>query len=278
MYRRSLLNTKKMLDFEPEQQEEKKPRSLVSPRQQQKQGESSELRYDPLEFLREGMRRIREAASKPAQEFSPPSRRRSGASKQNQKPSKELSTETHPDMVESISDEGIKVTENAAHYGLVKRPNPRSGDGFLGLIDRHEGGGDYNALLGFSNRNQFKGVNVTEMTLAEIDRFAKGEYAQWSKQWKAERGHGNPNVPSTPMGRYQFVNTTLQAQARQMGLPKDTKFTPEVQDAMFENYLKQRMRRGSTPEEKMSQIRQAWEGFKSVPNQRLLELINQMEA
>lgn len=151
-----------------------------------------------------------------------------------------------------------------------RRSQPRSGDGFIGLIDRHEGGGDYSALLGFSNRSNFSNVDVTNMTLEQIDKFATGTYAQWSKQWKRENNHGNPDVPSTPMGRYQFVNTTLQAQAKKMGLdPKTTRFTPAVQDAMFESYLGDRLARADTIEGKRKQLRNAWEGFRNVPNERL---------
>jgi hypothetical protein len=161
--------------------------------------------------------------------------------------------------------------------GLASRPPARSGDGFLGLIDQYEGGGDYSALLGFSNRSRFDNVDVTNMTLEQIDEFATGPYAEWSKQWKRENKHGNPNVPSTPMGRYQFVNTTLQAQAKKMGLdPATTRFTPEVQDAMFNNYLQERVSKADTIEGKRRQLRNAWEGFKRVPDQRLDAAIRQL--
>ena len=157
-----------------------------------------------------------------------------------------------------------------------RRAEPRSGDGFIGLIDRHEGGGDYSALLGFSNRSHFSDIDVTNMTLEQIDRFAKGPYAQWSKQWKRQNNHGNPDIPSTPMGRYQFVNTTLQDRAKRMGLdPKTTRFTPAVQDAMFEHYLSERLSRANTMAGKRQQLRSAWEGFRNVPDARLDEAIRQ---
>jgi hypothetical protein len=231
--------------------------------------------YSPLSFIEQAMQRLKAARTSFEPEPAPTPRR--GRRAQMVQPEPE--TEELPEMTEEITEEGIRVTGNAVGYGLMKRPQARSGDGFLGLMDKHEGGGDYSALLGFSNRNEFSDVDVTQMTLAEIDQFARTRYAQWSKDWKAQRGHGNANVPSTPMGRYQFVNTTLQAQARKMGLdPQNTRFTPEIQDAMFEHYLNDRISRASTPEGKMQQLRTAWEGFKRVPDQRLLAVINEMGA
>lgn len=272
MYKDALMNSRKYLD--KGLPEEMPSRSLVAPRQQGLQ----EKQYDPMDFLKKGMMRIREASRAIPEEFEiPKPKPMSFTDPAGDVP--EFSREEYPDMVESVSEDGVPVTENAAHYGLVKRPTPKDGGGFLGLIDAHEGGGDYSALLGFSNRDEFKGVDVTKMTLAEIDAFAKSEYASWSKEWKKKRGHGDASVPSTPMGRYQFVNTTLQAQARKMGLdPKTTRFTPEVQDRMFQSYLQDRLSRADTPQGKLKQLRAAWEGFKRVPDERLLAAIDSMES
>ena len=40
------------------------------------------------------------------------------------------------------------------------------------------------------------------------------------------------------VGRYQFIGPTLQDEVSRMGLSKDTKFTPEVQDQIFLSHLK----------------------------------------
>ena len=40
------------------------------------------------------------------------------------------------------------------------------------------------------------------------------------------------------VGRYQFIGSTLQDEARRMGLSPDTKFTPQVQDAIWLNHIK----------------------------------------
>jgi muramidase (phage lysozyme) len=64
-----------------------------------------------------------------------------------------------------------------------------------------------------------------------------------------------------------------------MGLdPKTTRFTPEVQDAMFNNYLQDRVGRADTMEGKRRQLRNAWEGFKRVPDQRLDAAIRQLST
>ena len=145
---------------------------------------------------------------------------------------------------------------------------------FKDAIDMTEGGGDYDALFGYSNRSgkQFDGFSVSNMTIGEIKAFSdpKGEYGQWVK--------GQVGRVATPMGRYQFVGTTLKAMANEMGLDDNTVFSPEVQDAMFEHYLQKRINSGGTLDEKVSQIRQAWEGFKHVPTPTLKALITQREA
>lgn len=145
---------------------------------------------------------------------------------------------------------------------------------FKDAIDMTEGGGDYDALFGYSNRDgrRFSGKRVSQMTIGEIKDFAStsGEYGQWVK--------GQVGRVATPMGRYQFVGTTLKAMANEMGLDDNTVFSPEVQDAMFEHYLQKRINSGGTLDEKVAQVRQAWEGFKHVPTSTLKALITQREA
>ena len=143
--------------------------------------------------------------------------------------------------------------------------------GLLQLIDRTEGGADYDTLFSFSNRDggAFAGTNVSQMTIGELVNFAKGPYGEWSR--------GQLGYTATPMGRYQFVGTTLEATARDMGLPDDTVFTPEVQDAMFVHKVNERLRTASTLEGKMSALRSEWHGFRSVSDEELAAAITQFE-
>lgn len=152
--------------------------------------------------------------------------------------------------------------------------------GFLGIMDKHEGGGDYDTLFQHSQREggAFSGVKVSEMTLGELKAFAgdrgQNSYYSWSKTVMPKSTHAyKTGQGSTPMGRYQFVGSTLKEVANEMGLSDDTVFSPEVQDAMFEHYLKKRISMGNSLDEKVSHLRSAWEGFKNVDYNTLANLI-----
>jgi len=163
-------------------------------------------------------------------------------------------------------------------------PRPSEADTFKGLIDTHEGGGDYDTLFQFSNKGggAFSDVRVSEMTLGEVKDFAsargEGSYYQWSKE-NMPKGliAYKKGLGSTPMGRYQFIGTTLKEVTKEMGLSDDTIFSPEVQDAMFEHYLKKTISRGSTVDEKIAHVRSAWEGFRNVDRATLENLIIKYE-
>lgn len=164
---------------------------------------------------------------------------------------------------------------------FVKRrgdlPNPyapmKSAPGtFLEAIDKTEGGADYDTLFGFSNKGKFGGTKISEMTIGELKEFANpsGEYGQWVK--------GKVGRVATPMGRYQFVGSTMTALSKEMGLSDDTVFTPEVQDKMFEYYLNKRLSSSDTMSGKIAAVRSAWEGFKSIPDKQLENIITSYEA
>jgi hypothetical protein len=261
MYKKALMNTRKFLDEGFSEETPSPSKSFIPPRQQGLQ----DKQYDPMQFLKNGLQRIREASRAHIEETKVATPKVSSTAK-----NPVVDKEKAP--IAEVAPVNVGKSKS-----LIER-KPSSGAPFLSLIDRHEGGGQYDTLLGFSNRKEFKDVDVTQMTLEEIDQFAKTRYAAWSKDWKRKNNHGDASVPSTPMGRYQFVNTTLQAQARKMGLdPKTTKFTPEVQDAMFESYLKSRLARADTEEGKVKQLRAAWEGFRKVPSETLVRAIRNLE-
>lgn len=145
--------------------------------------------------------------------------------------------------------------------------------GLLGLIDKHEGGGNYSTLYGHSqNGGAFDGVDVSNMTLAELGAFsdASGPYGQWSK--------GQLGYVATPMGRYQIVGTTMRTAAEGMGLSPDTKFTPQTQDAMAAYLARGRLAGAKSPAAKRAALRAEWEGFKNVPDSALDAAIADFEA
>lgn len=144
---------------------------------------------------------------------------------------------------------------------------------WLGIIDKTEGGGNYSTLFGHSQSagGPFSGVDVSKMTIGELKQFTRpdGPYASWVKSQVGR--------VATPMGRYQFVGSTMEKVAAEMGLPDNTVFDQKTQDAMFEYYLKKRISMGSTMPEKIAQVRQAWEGFKNVPSMELARLIRKTD-
>jgi hypothetical protein len=139
------------------------------------------------------------------------------------------------------------------------------GDGSLfGLIDATEGGGNYSTLFGHSqNGGKFDGVDVTKMSLAELNDFSapSGEYGQWVK--------GQVGRVATPMGRHQIVGTTLRSASDAMGLSGDTLFTPGIQDNIANYLARQRLSGAPSPAAKRAQLRAEWEGFKNVSDAAL---------
>jgi len=159
-----------------------------------------------------------------------------------------------------------------------KRPSEFTS--FEDAIDATEGGGDYNTLFGFSEKEgrAFEGVNVSEMTIGELKKFANpsGEYGQWVKQELANSGQ-KARV-ATPMGRYQFVGSTLFPLAKELGLDDNTVFDKTTQDQLFNHYLGKTMSSAETMDGKLKALRGAWEGFKHLPDATLSALVEKYEG
>lgn len=101
----------------------------------------------------------------------------------------------------------------------------------LDLIGHTEGtdrGASYNETLGYG---AYTGgpVNLTSMTLDEVDQL-QGQMLR----------HPNNSWNSSAVGRYQIVRTTLRGLKKQLGLSGKEKFTPELQDRLAEQLLKNR--------------------------------------
>ena len=79
---------------------------------------------------------------------------------------------------------------------------------------------------------QTYGSSLTDMTLGQI--YHKQNTKQRGLSMKEHLESGGLHA----VGRYQFIGSTLQDEARRMGLSDDTKFTPEVQDNIFLNHIK----------------------------------------
>lgn len=150
---------------------------------------------------------------------------------------------------------------------------PAGNGNLLSLIDRTEGGANYDTLFGHSQKSgPFSGTQISNMTLGELGKFAdpSGQYGQWVK--------GKVGRVATPLGRYQFVGTTLRNVAKDMGLPDDTVFNRGTQDAMFKHHARKTLARASTPDAKRALMRGQWEGFNSVSDAELDSAIAAFES
>lgn len=144
--------------------------------------------------------------------------------------------------------------------------------GLIDLVDRTEGGGNYDTLFGHSQKDgPFAGRRISTGTVGEAIAFADpgGEYGQWVK--------GKVGRVATPMGRYQIVGSTLRRTADQMGLDPSTPFNKATQDAMFTRLASNRIRGAKDMAGKMAGLRAEWEGFKHVPDAQLRSAITDFE-
>ena len=82
-----------------------------------------------------------------------------------------------------------------------------------------------------SHKNTF-GRSLTDMTLGEI--FHKQNTKQRGLSFQQHLDQGGLHA----VGRYQFIGSTLQDEVNRMGLDLNTKFTPQVQDAIFLSHIK----------------------------------------
>lgn len=147
------------------------------------------------------------------------------------------------------------------------------------LIDKYEAGrGGYSALFGQAQGGggAFEGFDVTTKTLGELYEFsnpsgAAGTYGAYVKE-------ANPKgVLATPMGRYQFVGKTLRQVAKDMNLPDNTVFTPDVQDSMF-LFLARQVTQGKSAKGKRDALRSTWEGFSNASDTQLNQMIAEIEG
>jgi len=154
------------------------------------------------------------------------------------------------------------------------------------LIERYESGrGGYDTLFNQAQGSggPFEGFNVSQKTLGELYEFsnpsgAQGTYGAYVKATNPKE------VLATPMGRFQFVGKTLKEVAKKMGLPDDTVFNKETQDAMF-LFLARDVMAGKSQEGKIKALRGTWDGFNKkedgryvVSDAELIQMIAEVEG
>lgn len=269
-YQNSLKKLRKENAFQGEQEpvlapSPRKP-SLIAPRQAPVAAPETD---NPLAFLNEYARAIYEAGATVRGKTKARSEQTSRLAGQRRLVTEEaVAEQPYESALEIEEDLPSREEKNSPLDGVV--PGKKlSGEAknWLDVMDRTEGGGSYSALFGHSQNSRFKGIDVSRMTLGQLREFSRpdGPYGQWVKSQVGR--------VATPMGRYQFVGSTLFRVAEQMGLPDSTVFSADVQDRMFEYQLRQRLSRGNTLLEKVEQVRQEWEGFKNVPTAQLIDLV-----
>lgn len=112
----------------------------------------------------------------------------------------------------------------AIHMSTQRRvADPKTYLPLLSLIANVESNDNYNAHFG-NSRNQT--TKFTDMTIAEV--------LEWQKVF-VEKGS-----PSSAVGRYQIINTTLSGLVRELQLPPDQKFDEKTQDRMAIALLERR--------------------------------------
>ncbi len=101
--------------------------------------------------------------------------------------------------------------------------NPESYKPLLNLIASVESSGNYNAHFGNSRNNS---VRFTDMTVAEV--------RQWQPDFVAN------GSPSSAVGRYQIISTTLDGLVAELEIEPSQKFDPPTQDKMAIALLERR--------------------------------------
>tara|TARA_R110000824_G_scaffold220562_1_gene407710 strand:+ start:2171 stop:3031 length:861 start_codon:yes stop_codon:yes gene_type:complete len=157
--------------------------------------------------------------------------------------------------------------------------------GFVGpvverlMTTKESGSGGYDALYDQSQKSTFKDFKPTEMTVGEVLAFQKkrgaGSYASFVKA-------NNPSGKlSTPVGKFQYVGSTLQDEVDKNDYDLNAKFDAGMQSKIFYNHANRIIKNLKTQEGKRSKMRATWEGFKSkkaVSDKELDALIAEIQS
>jgi len=137
----------------------------------------------------------------------------------------EPSTPVGSGNISSIQKQALNIlskyeSASSGGYNAVNQIGIRGGRGVLGFS------GDFRQM------QQHKGRALTDMTVGEIMALQAEKPGMSNDEWiKQGRLHA--------VGRYQFIGITLPGAAARAGIPTNAKFTPEVQDKIALQYLKE---------------------------------------
>lgn len=122
----------------------------------------------------------------------------------------------------------------------------------LDVIAHAESGGNYNAYFG-NGRN--KATKFTDMPIADVLKWQQ-EYVQQGS-------------PSSAVGRYQFLNSTLAGLVNQQGISPNQKFDEQTQDRLAVALLERRgvreyLAKELTTEQFAANLAKEWAGLPKV--------------
>lgn len=148
-----------------------------------------------------------------------------------------------------------RISRNVEEFAGPVIPNiPRSDMPEMDRLVQGESAGDINAtLIGEKDGKKtfFKTDKpVSQMTKTEVLQLVErdGKYFNWSKLNMPPKAEAyNKGLASTPVGKYQFVGSTLRdfegegGLFEQLGITDDTVFDEKTQDKLFIGYAQQRL-------------------------------------
>lgn len=132
--------------------------------------------------------------------------------------------ETGDEMESAVRGGYIDYTPEEVDQFLTEEIGVPAGEsGLLDLIGQAESEGQYNAVYGNASQQD---VDFSQKSLNEVG------------QWQADQVTGGS--PSSAVGKYQILQSTLKGLQEEMGLTGDEMFTPELQDEMAMKLLERR--------------------------------------
>ena len=172
---------------------------------------------------------------------------------------------------------GNRTISAAPGYGSSPPP---ADDSALGILTEGESNNDYNALLiGMQGKKKTyfeTAKQLTQMTTQEVFDLTNqdGEYFKWSKiNMPKNTSAYRQGKASTPVGKYQFLGSTLKdfvgssddpdsyaGTFVRLGINKDTLFNEETQDKLFREFARIKLlKAGDNPAAKRDAMRNTWE-------------------
>lgn len=145
-----------------------------------------------------------------------------------------------------------------------------------------------NELWGDAEKQDaFKNIKVSEMTLQEVMDFTEhgGAYSNYVKSTNIV--NGKPTA-STPVGKYQFVGTTLKDLVKDLRLDPNLKFDEKMQNYLAVTYAKKRFHSECPPDKTMTEedimlckseaLTRVWPGFSKISVNDRRKIVKEIEG